>query len=224
MECFVIFVMAWCWFKATESKPHNVVHKLMKEHLNRFIEKIKNREIDLYNEFGLQFELAIYLKSLNEFNGYKIELERPINHFGIIKTTEIPKKEIDICIYNNDILKTAIEIKVSTNGQVPLQLFKFCEDICFLEQLMNSNFEYAYSLVLVNSDDFYKTKNKKDGIYQYFRGENKTELNGTIECPTGKEKGKLIKISNTYKIVWTELINDFRFYLMEIKKPVYNTV
>ena len=25
MECFVIFVMAWCWFNATESKPQNVV-------------------------------------------------------------------------------------------------------------------------------------------------------------------------------------------------------
>jgi hypothetical protein len=24
MECFVIFVMAWCWFNATESKPQNV--------------------------------------------------------------------------------------------------------------------------------------------------------------------------------------------------------
>ena len=24
MECFVIFVMAWCWCNATESKPHNV--------------------------------------------------------------------------------------------------------------------------------------------------------------------------------------------------------
>ena len=25
MECFVIFVMAWCWFNATESKPQNVM-------------------------------------------------------------------------------------------------------------------------------------------------------------------------------------------------------
>ncbi|MCK6607686.1 MAG: hypothetical protein L6Q46_05195, partial [Flavobacterium sp.] len=24
MECFVIFVMAWCWYNATESKPQNV--------------------------------------------------------------------------------------------------------------------------------------------------------------------------------------------------------
>lgn len=28
MECFVIFVMAWCWFNATESKPQNVSGKL----------------------------------------------------------------------------------------------------------------------------------------------------------------------------------------------------
>ena len=25
MECFVIFVMAWCWHNATESKPQNVM-------------------------------------------------------------------------------------------------------------------------------------------------------------------------------------------------------
>ena len=30
MECFVIFVMAWCWFNATESKPQNVVHNFIK--------------------------------------------------------------------------------------------------------------------------------------------------------------------------------------------------
>ena len=27
MECFVIFVMAWCWLNATESKPQNVTCK-----------------------------------------------------------------------------------------------------------------------------------------------------------------------------------------------------
>lgn len=190
----------------------------MKEYLKKFIEKIRNREIDLYNEFGLQFELALYLRGLNEFKDFKIELERPVNHFGIIKTSN-SKKEIDVCIYKNDFLKTAIEIKVSTNGQVPLQLFKFCEDIYFLEQLMNSNFECAYSLVLVNSDDFYQAKRKKDGIYQYFRGNNKSILTGKIECPTGKEKGKLITITNSYQIIWTELCDDFKYYLLEIKKP-----
>ena len=31
MECFVIFVMAWCWFNATESKPQNVVCNIFSE-------------------------------------------------------------------------------------------------------------------------------------------------------------------------------------------------
>src|SRR5574343_71381 len=30
MECFVIFVMAWFWLNATESKPHNVMSNLMR--------------------------------------------------------------------------------------------------------------------------------------------------------------------------------------------------
>ena len=33
MGCFVIFVLAWCWFNATQSKPHKVV-KHLKENLN----------------------------------------------------------------------------------------------------------------------------------------------------------------------------------------------
>ncbi|MCF7559419.1 hypothetical protein L3X39_02130 [Sabulilitoribacter multivorans] len=196
----------------------------MNELLNRFIEKIKKSEIDLYNEFGLQFELALFLRNSIELEDYKIELERPINHFGIKKNICIPKKEIDICVYRENTLKTAIEIKVSTNGQVPLQLFEFCKDICFLEKLLDGKFESAYSLVVVNSDDFYKSKTKKEGIYAFFRGENKKQINGIIECPTGKDKGKLISISNSYKIVWADLIKDFKFYLIEIKKPVYNIV
>ena len=32
MECFVIFVMAWCWCNATESKPQNVMHHFKTTH------------------------------------------------------------------------------------------------------------------------------------------------------------------------------------------------
>ncbi len=32
MECFVIFVMAWYWFDATERKPQNVVCNFKKHH------------------------------------------------------------------------------------------------------------------------------------------------------------------------------------------------
>ena len=37
MECFIIFVMAWCWFNATESKPQNVGRNYRKMELKRKI-------------------------------------------------------------------------------------------------------------------------------------------------------------------------------------------
>ncbi len=53
MECFIIFVMAWCWFNATESKPQNVV-----QHLSKTLKmKIK------YNELDKSIEIKDELKS-----------------------------------------------------------------------------------------------------------------------------------------------------------------
>ena len=41
MECFVIFVMAWCWYNATESKPQNVVRQLKKNETD-------NKKMEIY--------------------------------------------------------------------------------------------------------------------------------------------------------------------------------
>ncbi len=41
MECFVIFVMAWCWLNATESKPQNVSSNVMTTHNKQTITKLK---------------------------------------------------------------------------------------------------------------------------------------------------------------------------------------
>ena len=47
MECFVIFVMAWCWLNATESKPQNVGNKLKR--------KTENEKNIITNDFILAF-------------------------------------------------------------------------------------------------------------------------------------------------------------------------
>ena len=46
MECFVIFVMAWCWLNATESKPRNVVVNFDMEELTDYLfnSDLKNAE------------------------------------------------------------------------------------------------------------------------------------------------------------------------------------
>ncbi len=187
----------------------------MKTKLDNFFTKIKLKQIDLYNEFGLQFELALYLRRLSELADFKIELERPISHFSINKSKDIPKKEIDVCVYDtkkNE--KYAIEIKFPTNGQTPLQMFEFCKDISFLEKLKNNGFKSCYSLVIVNHDDSYREKKKNDGVYSFFR--NGVTINGDVECPTGKNKFEKINIEKQYNPKWEKLFDDYYYYLLEI--------
>ena len=50
MECFVIFVMAWCWFNATESKPQNVV-----PHCSRTAEKQQQKRENVYKYIKYMF-------------------------------------------------------------------------------------------------------------------------------------------------------------------------
>ena len=50
MECFVIFVMAWCWFNATENKPQNVV-----------------------GYFGTIEKTNLYIKTIMKYKQYYIE-------------------------------------------------------------------------------------------------------------------------------------------------------
>jgi hypothetical protein len=189
----------------------------MESELLEFIQKIKDREIDLYNEYGIQFELALFLRSKGRLKDFKIELERPIGHFGIKKTVDIPKKEIDLCVYKKNGQgqeKYGIEIKFSNNGQVPLQMFKFCEDICFLEHLKKNGFKQCFSFVVVGSDNFIKPKTKNDGIYEYFRGDR--IITGSVICPTGPDKGKVIIIENQYKPEWKTLSDSTYYYLLKI--------
>ena len=48
MECFVIFVVAWCWCNATESKPQNVSGNIMTTQLEQQIRKgIKATYMDI---------------------------------------------------------------------------------------------------------------------------------------------------------------------------------
>jgi hypothetical protein len=185
------------------------LHKVLRE----FQERLKNGSISLYNEFGLQFELAIFLRNHIALSGYKIELERPIGFFGIKE--KLYKKEIDIAIYNGKD-KYALELKYPTNGQVPLQMFKFCEDLGFLEQLTRHGFYKGYSLVLANHDGFWKTKKAVNSIYKYFRGEQPNQITGDIECPTGKDRGRIAHIDSTYSIKWEPIDKANRMYLLEV--------
>lgn len=205
--------------------------------------KLQTMSEYVYNEFSLQFELAIYLREkINEShltlldsaphadisrvyfekNVCKIYMEQ--DEFCKSKKCKMDdgkcqftKKEIDLSIMQNDILECAIELKYPRNGQYPEEMFKFIEDIEFLEQLRNKGFKSAYAVCLVDDPAFCEKTSpraKIDGIYGYFR--NKITINGSITKPTG-DKNKSHTVEGNYCINWEKTGDGRMFYIIQIQ-------
>ena len=175
--------------------------------LIEFMNMIRFGNVDVYNEFSLQHELGIFLRTKVD-NSYKIQFERNVKYFNITNTI---KHEIDLVIYCEN-KRYAIELKYPRNGQVPEQMFACLKDICFMEQLKNRGFKSTYCITLVDDKIFY-SGSKQDEIYAYFRG-NKP-IHGFVTKPTGK-KDAIVEIGGTYKVNWEVCGDNRRYYIIEI--------
>ena len=83
-----------------------------------FIEAVRNRDVEIYNEFSLQHELGIFLRNCQ--NQSVVQFERHIKYFfPTIASDAFTKREIDIAIFNREprSLEWAIELKYPRNGQ-----------------------------------------------------------------------------------------------------------
>jgi hypothetical protein len=180
--------------------------------IRRFFDAIANGEIEIYNEFSLQHELGIYLRSLAK-SGFRVQFERPVSFFGY-ERKHFEKREIDIAIFSPDLaVKYAIELKYPRNGQHPEQMFKACQDICFIEQLYTAGFTNCY-FIMVADDPLFYIRGANEGIYQYFRGSKL--INGIIQKPTGM-RDHTIQIEGQYSILWNEVTNITRYALVSMK-------
>lgn len=192
------------WFEEVE----NMVD--LKSLINEFWKYAADAKIELYNEFSLQHELGIFLRS--RLDGYRVQFERNISYFGI--TDDCIKKEIDIAIFTPDMKeRLAIELKYPRNGQYPEQMYSFVKDIKFMEHLRNVGFRETFALTLVDDRNFYSGDNKR-GIYGYFRGG--ICLNRNVYKPTGKMKDiEYISIQGNYKIDWKKLNDNRMYYIVQ---------
>ncbi|OLN23953.1 hypothetical protein BTO30_00550 [Domibacillus antri] len=179
--------------------------------LGEFMDQVSSGNIEIYNEYSIQFELAIFLRA-NLPIEYKIQLERNISYFGLDKENFL-KKEMDIVVFNPDKKERhCIEIKNPTNGQFPEQMFSICKDIKFLEELVDAGFSDSYCLVVANNPLFYNN-NGDEGIYRLFRKEKL--LKGTIQKPTGK-KDITYQLNNKYKIEWKDLSGTEKYFITTV--------
>ena len=91
-------------------------------------------------------------------------------------------------------------------------MYSFCKDIAFLEQLVSAGFKKAYFAVMVDHHLFY-SGTKKDGIYAYFRSNNK--IAGKIIKPTGN-KLESVCIQGSYIAEWNTIKEDLKYCIVEV--------
>ncbi len=178
-------------------------------HITKFTQAVGNGAIEIYNEFSLQHELGLYLRT--QLVDCKVQFERNVSHFKLNKS-KFEKKEMDIAITSlSDEPLSAIELKYPRNGQVPESMFSFCKDIAFLEQLVSSGFQSAYFLVVADHKQFYS--GSSEGIYGLFR--SGMPITGIITKPTGAKDFK-VTINGTYTASWLPMIGDTKFCLVQV--------
>lgn len=192
----------------------------MIKHINGFIETLRSGNLEVYNEFSLQHELGIFIRSKQP--EMKVQFERNVKHFfdPIDPNKEFPKKEIDIAVWSEAEhderqLLAAIELKFPRNRRYPESMFDFIKDIEFCEQLKKGGFRSAYALILADDKGFFEggERRKIDGIYGYFR--NNQKISDTVQKPTGK-KDKTACLSGEYSIKWEKITDKLQFALVEV--------
>ncbi len=182
--------------------------------VSRFFDLVRAEDVEIYNEFSLQHELGIFLRS-DVPAPAKIQFERPVEFFQP-RSTEHEKKEIDISIFTPDRTdRVAIELKFPRNGQYPEQMFSACRDIAFLEQLVRGGFS-AGVFVMVADDPLFWGGRDVDGIYGPFRAGS--PVSGTIPKPTGKS-GRAVSIQGRYVIAWRRVTEGLNYCMVQVQKP-----
>ncbi|MGB9592279.1 MAG: hypothetical protein ACPL1K_07165, partial [Candidatus Kryptoniota bacterium] len=181
---------------------------IMIEVVRKLIEGVRAGQIEIYNEFSLQHEIGILLRS--RFPEQKVQFERNVSYF--FQSGNFTKKEIDIAVFSPDkkTLSYSIELKFPRNGQYPEQMFSFCKDILFIEQLKKSGFKKAFLIIFADDPLFYSGKG--NGIYGYFR--QKKKLSSLVQKPTGG-RDETIRLSGSYVIEWVPVSGALKYTLIE---------
>ena len=180
--------------------------------INDLEKTLKNINFDKYFiEATFQFKLLMALGKI--YHEDNIFPERSIEFFDF-DPKNFRKKEIDIVIKTKENENIAIELKMPMNGQVPEQMFKFIQDIKFLEEIKATKLFSECFLLTVTNDKGFWTGYEFGGIYSYFR--NNKILTGKILKPTGHNKELNYELKNEYKIEWKNLNNGFRYFILAI--------
>ena len=177
-----------------------------------FVDTVASRRTEIHNEFSLQHELGISLR--DKLPDRKVQFERNVSFF-FPSNAEFTKREIDISIFSPDKneLSYAIELKYPRNGQYPEQMFSFCKDVAFAEELSAAGFCITGVVIFADDRLFYSGPN--DGIYSFFRSGR--PLQGRIQKPTGSKDAETL-VRGSYVVQWKPIVDSLKYAVIEVKR------
>lgn len=178
----------------------------------------RNWSFDNYtSEFTFQFRICRFLED-KKMAG-EVELESNIQRYNFPK---LIKKEIDIDFIDITGNKIAMELKfVRDLGSFNIGMFKFCEDVRFLEQLVEYGFDSGFAVIFTTIEKIYtrsikelKPKNPENtNLYRGFR-EN-FQISGTLSIKTGN-LNQTIYLNGKYDLNWEDFLGNIKVCVVKV--------
>ena len=191
----------------------------MLDRLNSFFEAINQTPIELYSEFGLQHELAIFLRT--NYQDLTVRLEYPTPRI-FNPLPQLLKKEIDIFITNTQGQRFVVELKMPKDDcGTPNEMYRAIQDVKFLEQLKQNNIDGCYSILMTERQAFWQAPQANAGIYQLFNGQNvNIQTLNIAHLPNFLHRRGAITLNNVYTEQWRDYTDanntQWKYYLLDI--------
>jgi hypothetical protein len=205
----------------------------VEEKVKNFFEKeIKTKNLKLYNEAGLQYELALYLR--HELEGATILLEYPVTSeftaeldSDYEKKTKFVKKEIDLFIEHGG-ERVVIELKFPrSDAGFPGVIYNAAKDVKFGDQIMKSGRANSFiTIFITDHKSVFKRKNTNH-IYELFNSTDHPypcikliKIDDTYpKFMQDRKEGryKPIELEKKFDIIWKDLDHDevaFKYYII----------
>jgi hypothetical protein len=183
-----------------------------------FAELVGRSAVEVYNEFSLQHEIGIFIRAM--YPNRKVQFERSVSFFfPNAQKASFTKWEMDVAVFSNDPANPlfSLELKFPRNGQHPEQMYSFCTDIAFLEELVLAGFPRAALLIFADDPKFYEGKLNEDSspLYGFFR--QGRPIHGEIQKPTGRKDG-FVTVKGNYTVKWQTIKGPLKYALVEVDR------
>jgi hypothetical protein len=187
--------------------------------IKKFFNNIQDTPIELYSEFGLQHELAIFLRT--NYPDLNVRLEYPTPRI-FNPLPQFIKKEIDIYVTTLAGERYVIELKMPKDDcGTPNEMYRAIQDVKFLEQLKQNNIDGCYAILVTQRQAFWQASQANAGIYQFFNGHQVNIQSVDVgHLPNFLHKKGPIALNKNYHGNWNKYTDknnkNWKYYVLDI--------